>query len=139
MREIKFRGKLLSGEWVYGLLAYTESKKIDAGDTGYFISNDAGMPFAYQVDPKTVGQFTGRTGKDGKEVWEDDIIKFGHHHVSDGKTRTIISVVKFAFSQFCVEIDPGKDSFHLELCEAYPIEIIGNIHDNEDLKEEKNE
>lgn len=68
MREIKFRGRTLQGNWVYGLLSRTD-------EHGWTISNKAGKPFAYKIRPETIGQYTGLKDKNGdKEVYEYDII-----------------------------------------------------------------
>ena len=73
-REIKFRGKrIVNGEWVCG--DYCDCRKLDntvqircwVGD--YYAS--------YDVVPKTVGQFTGRRDKDGKELCDGDLCKYG--------------------------------------------------------------
>lgn len=51
MREILFKAKTISGNWVNGLLANKDDK--------WYISNKAGSPFAYEVRPETLCQFTG--------------------------------------------------------------------------------
>lgn len=67
MREILFKAKTISGNWVNGLLANKNNK--------WYISNKAGSPFAYEVRPETLCQFTGLCDKNGKKVWENDIVE----------------------------------------------------------------
>jgi hypothetical protein len=70
MREIKFRGKGINGEWHKGLLSISQGKP-GQPEKGYYISNEAGMPWAYQVRPETIGQLIATI--DGQEFYEGDI------------------------------------------------------------------
>ena len=75
MREIKFRGKHLDdGTWVYGNLLAVNNNFASIGEVGAELCH-----YKYSnVDPATVGQFTGLHEKDGVEIYEGDVLSSGY-------------------------------------------------------------
>ena len=122
MREILFRGKSLdNGKWIEGDLLRINGH--------VFIFPDPAPKGIdkYKVDPATVGQYTGRKDKNGKKVYEADILtdKFGS-----------MGVVEWRDSGFVVNFG-DTDIFDLSDCfgDSYQMWVVGNIHYNADLIE----
>ena len=117
-REIKFRGKrIVNKKWVYGFLA----------DEDYINDIDSIDLSSIEVDIDTVGQFTGLFDKNGKEIYEGDIIK--------GFDITIEVWYSEDRACFIAEMkEPQNDM--MDILGGYDterMEIIGNIYDNPNL------
>lgn len=122
MREIKFRGKRLdNGEWLYGSLVILNGR--------YFIFDDAN-----EVDPTTVGEFTGLKDKNGKEIYEGDVIR---SPLSEDKTRPHRIFYHTGNAAFMGALIDRKELCYLRLDQdwiyKFGKEVIGNIHDNLEL------
>ena len=120
MREILFRGKRTdNGTWAYGyLFCIWERTYLCWGTT-----ND--VPNMKEVIPETVGQYTGLTDKNGKRIFEGDIIEF---HEEIGKIK---------YSDYDAAFDIIFDTWNtnFSVTDERRIEVIGNIHDNPELME----
>ena len=158
MREILFRGKRLDdyandksidytekgvGEWVYGDIIHRRYYKnkdvivIRTEDSGFDNYSD------YEVDPDSIGQFTGLTDKNGKKIFEGDILKFTDTNAEYewiGKVEFGNPNAEYNWGFQLVYISGTKPNtdillwFDMEETGAYS-EVIGNIHDNPELLE----
>lgn len=138
MRTIKFKGQQLSnGDWIVGDLNHL----VD----GVYISNDNGNNMA-QVNPDTVGQATGFLDKNGKEIYEGDILRSDEYPFScmeDGERDNYFGIIEWSdeeamFLLTCVKnpksavrgISDGiSDEITQQKLEGF--EIVGDIHNPE--------
>ena len=131
-RTIGFRGKdHKTGEWIYGDLFHL-------GDGSPCLVNTRKQVFCCkEVQPETVGQFTGLTDKEGKEIYEGDIVH-GYYKNRYGK-QTLVCLIGWDSENACFEIRPQVDPDDETglLSEPDEITVIGNIHDNPELLDEK--
>ena len=124
MREILFRGKRVdNGEWVYGLLARTSTDVSNIVEKKFDILTP--------VYTNTVGQYTGLTDKNGKKIFEGDIV---FKRTYQGKKPMN---VYFASGQFTCGVGGGSSTpSHYYTLDDKQVESIGNIFDNPELMKE---
>lgn len=142
MREILFRGKAINrdegyhrteyqnGEWVYGLVTklYDEQFKNLPAE----MTNTNGIS-GIKIDYKTIGQYTGMKDKNGKKIFEGDIVR------NKNKYFQFVGIVKYQNGQFLVDwklhqrisekVISSTVTHHLGNVD----EVIGNIFDNQQL------
>ena len=131
-RDILFRGKKKQGEWVYGLLGCNYFRP---NEKYYYIHNCETDDTEHEVILETVGQFTGLTDKNGKKIFEGDIVQ-GTIVSAWNKALIRCEVVYNKDGFIAVEKTRNQDWTH-KLKFAKDIEVIGNIHD-QDIGEKKN-
>lgn len=133
MREILFRGKrYMDGEWVDGSLFIDEKKEKHEILVGY-----VNYRVGWEVDPATIGQYTGLKDKNGKKIFEGDIVHvLGNQNSADWKCVNYIGMVIYKDSGFCI-IDGTPDDYGFRRYGMhrmeFDLEVIGNIHDNPEL------
>ena len=164
MREILFRGKRVdNGEWVEGYYVCTNTyigssklgtvhiittgKQTISGAYGEHISEEI-----YTVIPETVGQYTGLADKNGKKIFEGDIIRYvdnldrelyeeslerpedyeGCYLDNLWNVSEVVYNIEFSYPAFDLQKHDFDSNALSELCESgfYYYEVIGNIHDN---------
>ena len=137
-----FRGKRKdNGEWVDGNLVYTRTTTLGVVTEIYTLE------MRYEVIPKTVGQCTGLKDKNGKLIFEGDIVEADGYifFVNIGKCGGGANKVDYGYIGYYLdgydEITKKALSYGLrdDICYFTNIEAIGNIHDNPELLQRSDE
>lgn len=138
MREILFKAKRIdNGKWIKGY--YAECKGKTFIGINIFI-DDMFEVFCtpvirwFEIDPETLCQFTGLCDKNGKRIWENDVVWL----VCDGKEH--IYQIVWDNSELDFKATKGEENYgtnyeYLLCCDE--IEVIGNIFDNKELLQEE--
>ena len=145
MRTIKFRGKkVTNGVWAYGSLVY-----LDENGAAIYVQTDNGsakvMDLVY-VHPDTVCQFTGFLDKNGKEIYEGDVLrsdKYPYSCIEIAERDNYFGVIEWNENEaafYIVTIKNPKSSVkgisdgisdYLSQSALQDFEVVGNIHDDE--------
>lgn len=141
MREILFKAKRLdNGKWVEGY--YQKRKDYDEQDEHLIFRCVSYHSWEYaKVDPRTICQYTGLTDKNGKKIWENDIVKCYSFDCS-GREVEFISDVFWDDCSWLLHEEEHCDGmlFYFDKnikfeSHVSEIEVIGNIFDNAELLE----
>lgn len=161
MREILFRGKRVdNGEWVEGY--YLNQRESLTDKKACYIAANNGYGFNYiSVIPETVGQYTGLTDKNGRKIFEGDIIRYADFYEYncyleyleypeeydgvDFSDMWTVDEVVYCIANGYPAFDLSKHDFgtnslsELDESRQFYFEVIGNIYDNPELLEGGNE
>lgn len=132
-RTIKFRGKRVSdGRWLYGYYYYKwrTSQNVIHLDA----QQGVGVDNEFEVTPESVGQFTGLKDKNGKEIFEGDVIRrtISVPELDPVSYNEVISFVPGYFNS-CKISDKNDTGSVLMEYHLHEIEVIGNVTDNPEL------
>lgn len=144
-REILYRGKRIdNGEWVFGNRLYD-----DISGKQYIIPfgnieesemrGHEGCCYCvgFEIIPETIGQYTGLKDKNGKKIFEGDILRFtrgGNEYIG----KVVYEQRICGLDLWCNKVVGAygeKATFRVNLTEPTKLEVIGNIYDNPELLE----
>ena len=132
-REIKFRGKIRNtGEWIHGAF-------IPADYTYWREPSIVNLNRRFEINPKTLGMYTGFHDDNGIEIYEGDILDISIYFLGTGKEKTFRSAVEFAKGAMEVR-ESGEFAYnfdYLMTCDFIKSIVIGNIYDNPELAKEE--
>ena len=126
MREILFRGaRVCDGHFVNGSLVEVNGECDSNESVPHIVISYGPDTFDwFEVDPETVGQYTGIDDREGEKIFEGDIFKIG--------AENNIYTVRFDYGCFLAYEDDVQVGILAELSTMF-IKKIGNIHDNKEL------
>lgn len=133
-REIKFRGKRLDGQgWAFG--SYIEAE-LNNGIAHEIVPYKRGEPVV-EVDPETVGEYTGIKDKNGVEIYEGDIIECVDSHGEPVRHFVEFCGRRGYYAQYFAGHSPlpayEAGPIYQDYIDEFGKYVIGNIHDNPEL------
>ena len=128
MREILFRGKRVrGGEWVFGSFVSPNRIAVRIGEEVY--ASDI-------VSPETVGEYTGLTDKNGKKIFEGDIVQYQPEY-EPAPLRSFVAYFADKYNYPAFDLAEHNYEANGLQCahEEGECEVIGTIYDNPELLE----
>ena len=132
MRTIKFRGRRLDNKmWVFGYLVPV----VTHGETQMYIVTEIrdGAVEGFAVEPESVSLFTGMCDKNGKEVYEGDIVRYrttDERYTRNPNFRTLIVHYEDCSARFMA------GGIYWDTLRSQKVEVVGNSYDNPNINYE---
>lgn len=132
MREIRFRGKEYTGDWITG--GYVQKRGVPH-IVAHIVDRGVDEWRAIPIIPATVGQFTGLLDKTGKEIYEGDVLQTERFGKDDGQGHNFSGKENFqvVFEHGAYRIKHGVRK--LLLVDGSYYNVIDNVHDAPELLE----
>lgn len=132
MREILFRGKRKdNGKWIEGDLRQDKDLGGSYVSGWNYYTDCMGAerePFEHEVIPETVGQYTGLKDKNGRKIFEGDIVRWYGTDIYE-----VVFETRFGCGYFGIKMSHIETWNFCIITPANLMEIIGNIHDDPEL------
>lgn len=151
MRDYVYRGRSLDGRWITGspwVFSPPMTKAVIIHGLGTIGEDDGYTRYCdtYEVDPNTIGEFTGLYDASGRKIFEGDIIRFGSRNLAvwwnderfQWRAKTILGIPERPYEEFSGDswatswddIELGWIAAELPITGTMTSEIVGNIYDN---------
>ena len=133
MRQILFRGyNLKNNKWLYGYYLVNRGLHFICPEG---IQNPLASWEDFVVEEESVGEWTGLKDKNGKEIWEGDIVGFPislFYELDDDDDEFVTAKISFIYGSFAVIYRGGIEKIFLQdLCDE--IEVVGNTYQNKEI------
>lgn len=121
-REVKFRAKSWYGNppmWQEGYIYQTSG--------GWFMKSPDGS--IMEINPETIGEYTGLKDIDGKDIFEGDILELGYYATFIGEVVWNETIAAFTLREKDGE-RYGKVPLGVWIADGHQLRVVGNIYDN---------